>query len=205
MTTHVEFTSYVDRGGYKIVPAKRPQRKPGQSKADWLLDSPVADEARIVSCGGGRLRKQLGGWPMLYIDFANVETPEQLLEFVTHYGPLTAKNEIGKLLDTAAEMRELMQGKTALLTWPIADLKASIVKDKGKGTVGVKFQPARLLDALWLQFAQAQSGGAQFRKCEHCAKPFLVGGNSRKRLVAKFCCDQHRIEFNSHKRSQRST
>ena len=48
--TKVEFTSYVDRKGYKIVPPKRPPRKPGQTEFDWILGLRLdeASGARIV-------------------------------------------------------------------------------------------------------------------------------------------------------------
>ena len=196
--TRVEFTSRVDRKGYKIIPAKRPS-----AGASWL-DVPVRDAiARIVGCGGDHRALRLNERPMLYKEFANLKTPDELLEFITEYGPLTSKNEIWKLLDVAAQMKDIMHKKTTPPIWPVADLRASIVTDKG--AIAIKVRPARLLDALWLQLGQALSGGAQFRKCERpgCGEWFPVGGKSGRRLVARFCTDKCRIEHNSLERTRK--
>ena len=200
MATQVEFTSYIDRKGYKIVPSKPTTLKPGQS----ALDIPASDihSARIVRIGREGRKLRLHEYPMLYSDFANVNTSEQLLEFITKYGPLTDKNEIRRLLDDAAEMREcLLRGK--LPSWPIADLKASFSTEKGSGNTVIKFTPARLLDALWLQLGQSLSGGTTVRKCDHCDALFPIGGKSNRRLVARFCSDKCRIEHNSLERTRK--
>jgi hypothetical protein len=65
-----------------------------------------------------------------------------------------------------------------------------------------KFHPNTLLDGLWLQFAQAMTRGTQIRTCMHCADLFEAGLGTGRRLDAKFCSDEHRIAFNSLKRSK---
>lgn len=49
------------------------------------------------------------------------------------------------------------------------------------------------------------SGGANFRVCRlpSCQKVFPVGAKGTKRRLAVYCCDQHRIDHNSKKRSLR--
>jgi hypothetical protein len=202
MATQVEFTSYVDRKGYKIVPAKPTTLKPGQS----ILDIPSHDiqPARIVRNGGVRKTLRLHEYPMLYSDFANVNTSEKLLEFITKHGPLTDKNEIPRLLDAAADMRACLRGRK-LPPWPIADLKASFSTEKGSGNAVIKFRPARLLDALWLQLGHSLSGGAKVRKCDRCDVWFPIGGKSGRRLVARFCSDKCRIEHNSLERTRKKS
>src|SRR5437899_9703878 len=105
--TRVHFTSYVDTKGYKIVPAKRPPR------GTEPLDSAPRDwaEARIVGEGGAARAVRLSNYPLLYKEFANVKTPEELLKFITEHGPLTYArigrgrgDEIPPLLDEAASM-----------------------------------------------------------------------------------------------------
>jgi len=206
--THVQFTSYVDTKGYKVVPAKRPPRQPGQSDSEWVMNSSSRDwvEARIVPVGGGLRPVRLRNYPLLFNQFANVRTPEELLAFITEYGPLTygrfgrgKGDEISPLLDEAKSMKACFKsrGRHSLMR---ADLTASLsIK---KGTVSVDISPVRLLDALWLQVGQAVSGGCEWRKCLHCGDLFPVGGNSGRRLVAKFCTDEHRIKFNSLERSR---
>jgi hypothetical protein len=203
--TRVHFISYVDTKGYKVIPPRRPRLQPGQS----LIDTRASDwaEARIVAMGGGLRALRLINYPRLYSTFANIRTPEELLKFVTEYGPLTygrfargKGDEIPPLLDEAASMKACFKsrGRHSLL---MANLKASLSIDK-TGTVSVKITPVRLLDALWLQLGQALSEGSEWRQCEHCREWFPVGGNSGRRLVAKFCSDEHRIKFNSRERSR---
>jgi hypothetical protein len=202
--TQVEFTSYVDKGGYKIAPAKRPPRQSGQSEGDWFLDTPLSDwaEARIVGLGGGRKPLRVSEYPWLFTSFANVKTLEELFNFITQYGPLTKKDEIPQLIDVAEQMRDALASNRPPL-WPIADLKARLVMNKAEKTISITHSPSRLLDALWLQLGQALSGGAQVRKCKHCGDWFPVGGKSGRRLVAEFCKDEHRIAFNSLERTRK--
>ena len=209
--THVEFTSQVDKKGYRIIPAKQPPRQPGQKEADWILNSYSRDwaEARIVGLGGQLRPIRLIQYAMLFNEFANVKTPEDLLKFVTTYGPLTPDGRAGRegddippLLDEARSMKECFKRQRAKQLPVMPELKAWLSTDKVKGTVSLKISPVRLLDALWLQLGQALSEGAQWRQCEHCGDWFPVGGKSGRRLVARFCSDQHRIDFNSLERSR---
>jgi len=198
MPTRIEFRMNVDKAGYRYVAAK-PTLRPGQS----LLDVPARDlePERIVGRGGSRIAKRLSEYPMLFTKFAKVSRREELLEFITEYGSLASKNEVGKLLDVASDMKAcLRDGRRNPPRWGIADLKASLVKEGGTPTV--KFSPNTLLDALWLQLAEALSGGEKLRQCESCHSWFQVGRSGR-RLVARFCSDQCRIDFNSLKRSRK--
>jgi hypothetical protein len=199
MPTRIEFRMNVDKGGYRYVAAK-PTLAPGQS----ILDVPVRDvePERIVGRGGSRIAKRLSQYPMLFTEFANVRSYDELLAFIAEYGSLTKRNEIPKLLDTAEEMRAWISKEKSPL-WSVADLKASLVRDRASGTAVISYSPTTLLDALWLQLAQALSGGTQFRQCEQCNIPFPVGGKSGRRLVARFCSDKCRIEFNSLERTRR--
>jgi hypothetical protein len=167
------------------------------------LDIPVRDvePERIVGCGGGHISKRLSQYPMLFTQFAKARSDVELLAFITEYGSLTKRNEIPKLLDAAKEMRAWMSRKKSPL-WSVANLQASLVRDKASGTAVISYSPTTLLDALWLQLAQALSGGAEFRQCEQCNIQFPVGGKGR-RLVARFCSDKCRIDFNSLQRGRR--
>jgi hypothetical protein len=200
MPTRIEFTMNIDKAGYRYVAAK-PRLGSGQS----TLDVPARDiqAERIVGCGGGRIVKRLSEYPTLFTEFANVDSNERLLEFITKYGSLTKKNEVVKLLHAAKEIKAWLGRKRSPPLWSVADLKASLAKDKVSGSITVKFSPTTLFDALWLQLAQALSGGIEVRQCEQCENWFPVGGKAGRRLVARFCSDKCRIEFNSLKRSRK--
>ena len=205
--TRVQFASYVDTKGYKIVPAKRP--RPGQSEADWVYSVPVSELAgRIVPIGGALRVLLLSNYPLLFSKFVNVQTPDELLRFITEYGPLTYSrfargkgDEIPRLLDEAASMKECFKSR-GRHSGLMADLTASLSIDHKKGTVSVEITPVRLLDALWLQLGQALSDSSKWRQCGHCRGSFPVGGNSGRRSDARFCTDECRIKFNSLERSR---
>jgi hypothetical protein len=203
--TRVDFTSYVDRAGYELIPDRTPRLRPGQT---WL-DRKASDiqPARIVGKGGKRLRRRLDNYPQLFSNFAGIKTQEELLAFVAEHGPLTQRitggwegDVVPKLLRQAKMMRTKFEDRARKLpiAIPLTDVKASLGADNS-----IKYYPVTLLDALWLQFAQTLSEGAEMRVCRRCRKPFAVGGKSGKRIVAEFCSDEHRIEFNSLKRSRR--
>jgi hypothetical protein len=202
--TKVEFTSYVDRKGYKIVPPKRPPRNPGQTEFDWILGLRLdeAGGARIVGLGGRRTRKRIAEYPRLFLEFADVKTPEELLKFITEYGSLTKENEIPQLIAVAAQMKKVFQRRETLY-WTGVDMKAHIFTDGKTGALTIAESPARLIDALWLQLAHAMSGGDEVRRCEHCGDWFAVGRKGGRRLVARFCSDEHRVAFNSLERTRR--
>jgi hypothetical protein len=205
--TRVDFTSYVDKGGYEIVPDRTPKLRPGQTWLDLKLRD--IEPARIVGKGGRKFRRRLDDYPQLFSDFANVKAPEELLAFVVEHGPLTQRitggwesDIVPELLRQAKMMRTRFDDRASgvSIAIPLTDVKASLEADNS-----IKYRPATLLDALWLQFAQSLSEGAIMRVCrlKRCRKRFPVGGKSGKRLVAEFCCDEHRIEFNSLKRSRK--
>jgi hypothetical protein len=86
-------------------------------------------------------------------------------------------------------MFEVLCGRTVSI--PLNKLNTSIVTDSNREP-RLKVSPGCLLDALWLQLAQAQSGPnkAKLRFCAQCDKP-LAG----KRADAKFCSDKCRVNY----------
>src|SRR5262249_55744990 len=136
--------------------------------------------------------------------------PHGCLAFCTEYGPLPHAGAAGaggevvpSLLDQAKRMRERLKPQRAKIApdIPITRLMASLSTDR-KGTVSLQICPVTLLDALWLQFAQARTEGAEMHQCKHCQGWFPVGGKSGRRLDAEFCTDEHRKRFNSLARSR---
>jgi hypothetical protein len=151
-------------------------------------------------------------WPNLFHCFANtVTTPESVLDFVQQFGPLTILDE-GDLVDDV-----IRHAKSIRDTWSLAQswrwpgdkffgpgltLHAQIVWDPVLKGPSWEFWPNSLIDGLWLQLAQAVTRGNRMQTCMHCGTPFLSGLGTDRRLDAKFCLDEHRIAFNSLKRSR---
>ena len=87
-------------------------------------------------------------------------------------------------------------------TGPSVSLDAKVVWDATVKALRWEFYAKTLLDALWLQLGQELTAGTEIRQCEHCGDWFEAGRGTGRRLDAKFCSDEHRIAFNSLKRSR---
>jgi hypothetical protein len=195
----IDFTWYRDPKGYRLIPAKVPKLRQGQS----LLDAPMSDfePARIVR-GGGDLQsyRPLERFPTLFDQFAQMATTETgVLRFIERFGPLThdgLNQAKGDAVYEVIDQRQIMVGGpgTAL----VKKLNASITVERDG--VRLKVWPTCLLDALWFQLAQAN---ARSKECPQCRKPFLIGVAVKRRKDAKFCSDECRIKFNSLERSRR--
>jgi hypothetical protein len=111
---------------------------------------------------------------------------------------------VGDLLDEVTEQANLMKKQLSarrVPQIPVTAIEAVLISDAG--TVRLKLRPARLIDAIWLQMAQSVSSGRAARECQRCGNWFEVGPGTGRRLDAKFCCDEHRIEFHSRARSKK--
>lgn len=85
-----------------------------------------------------------------------------------------------------------------LIAGPVGSMNAELVFEPGKTVPKIKFYPANLLDALWLQVSQTFSrGDTAVRTCQHCDAWFVAGGTTGRRIDAKFCSVEHRTLFNS--------
>jgi hypothetical protein len=213
----LNFTSYRDTKGYRIVGDEPPPRR--RSSSDPLSDTVssgrlgrvradgTADgewiSGEIVSEGGRQEKVALEQYPDAFEKFAAVKTPTELVEFVAKFGLLTnAKHQaVIELLDEAQQMRECMRADKAEAFSRHLDLKAHLIKDRKTGELDTSVTPSSLLDALWLQFQQSQSSGAVFRECPFCHSLFSVGGNSGRLRNTEFCSPEHRKRFNSWARS----
>jgi hypothetical protein len=170
---------------------------------------------------GGQLEpyRPLDVFGSLFAIFAGLRAADDVLHFVERFGPLTRdgldadKGELVEgVLAHADNMRDLFIFSTGdrasraeiIATAqinPIAEMEVTLGLDAGTRDLKLRLQPTSLLDALWLQAAQHLSGGATVRQCQQCAEWFEVGPGTGRRLDAKFCSDQHRISFNSLKRT----
>jgi hypothetical protein len=186
----------------KEIPSDAPEWVRDEQPAGRLEKNGPRISGHIVG-KGGKLKMEhvdLSQWPRAFEKFAEINTPNGLLEFVTKHGPLYLRPQyVLPLLKQARRMRGLMRGGT--IEPYIRHLSARLYKDRETGELEISITPSCLLDALWLQFQQSQSSGAVFRRCPHCKIQFAAGGNSGRRSIAEFCSEEHRKRFNSLARS----
>jgi hypothetical protein len=201
-----------------------------ETKDDWApfhwkafgggVSRPVRGETDLaVRRKGGQLRpyRPLAEVDTLYLIFATLRNSEDVLNFVERFGSLTRYGETPRgadivrvVLAHAALFRDWLgavsENRVAKrvnqrLNEINADLNASLVVD-AKGMVRLQVTPSDLLDGLWLQLALKLSGQTTIRACLHCGQWFEAGIRSGRRVDAKFCSDEHRIAFNSLKRTK---
>jgi hypothetical protein len=153
----------------------------------------------------------------LYKVFANaVWKPSDVVSFVRKFGPLTLDGldpEIGESVDETVVHAEAMREFLASVTQskrlvemqanPVSNIEAALALDPQTSRPRLQLRPASLRDALWLQLGQAAAGDATLKECAQCGAWFEVGRRSGRRLDAKFCSDEHRIAFNSLKRTKK--
>ena len=208
----IDFEWWKDAKGYRLAAPE-----PG-TLAGSLLES-VGKPQRVVPNGGKRIAyRPLDRFDQLYMAFAGVQTPENLLHFIENYGPLTAHglqpdrgDRVPFVLGQAAMFRDWLDANHRRRK----ELVAGVGEDGEKfgsldfsltantsGVVRLRVFPRTLLSALRLQLAQTLSGGTKIRACLHCGKWFEAGPGTDRRLDAKFCSDDHRVLYNSLKRSK---
>jgi hypothetical protein len=205
-----DFKWYRDAAGYRLIPAKPITLRRGQSILD--IPSNQIQPARILRKGGPlQSYRPLDEFPTLFRHFIQASRTEAgVLGFVQKFGPLTHAalqrrdgirngDVVLDIIDSAEEMVKLLRG--GIVAMPLKQLNASVVTEADG--IRLKVGPACLLDALWLQLAQAKSGGkASFRECLQCHTLFATGVGTDRRADAKFCSDKCRITFNSLERSR---
>jgi|ERR1700733_12843390 hypothetical protein len=203
-----DFEWWKDSGGYRLIDAVPPD-----SGAESLLAG-AGSVQRIVRNGGAliRYRPFANANDNVAKRFAYVRTPLELLKFIERFGLLTKRGwESGQiveglLLHAQTFLKLLMderRDRQALLLEKegetIGSLGVSLVADRS-GRVRLRVMPDTLLSGLYIQLAETLAEGPKIARCKHCGELFNVGGKGR-RLVAKFCSDDHRIKHNSLQRS----
>jgi hypothetical protein len=187
----------------KEIPSDAPEWVRDEQPAGRLEKNGPWISGHIVG-KGGKLKMvdvDLSQWPRAFEKFAEINTPTGLLEFVTKHGPLYLRPQyVLPLLKEARRMRKVMRGGT-IEPDTVGHLSAQLYQDRETGELEISITPSCLLHALWLQFQQSQSSGAEFRICPYCKGPFAAGGNSGRRSIAEFCSEEHRKRFNSLARS----
>ena len=208
----IDFEWSRDSQGYKRVPGPYPETD--IEDVDW-----GGTPERIVRHGGKLVPyKPLEMIDTLYLVYASIKTANEAFDFVSRYGPLTnwgldvdEGEKIPRILAGAWQMRRLVahakerrfiEAHVSPYGYGIGFLEASLVSDSERSPPRLALKPLQFETALFLQGAQALSSGATVRRCRHCGAWFECGPGTDRRLDAKFCSDEHRVAFNSLKRSK---
>jgi hypothetical protein len=216
----IDFTWATDMKGFHI---------PGNVDLNERDAIPLGE--RIVRKGGPLQKYQPERIERLFDDFLLVRTPADLLQFVNRRGPLTregffckasdedfrAPNEFysspdeGESLDLgldyASRFRDVLKEKhtpsrvaRSFEAFRLEKYQVEIAPDVKRG-VRFKFFPENLLDYLTLRLAHVVLALPTYSSCLLCGEFFAKGIGTKRRGDAQFCSDQHRIDYNSQKRS----
>jgi hypothetical protein len=201
-----------DSAGYRLETLPRPWKDMPMGMLATLVydDDPSAKPTLVVRRNGGKLRpfRPLAEFDTLYSIFSRIKTSEEVLDFIkkfgslTQYGALPDRGDlVSHVLEDARRFRDWLNGNNNAKGGYLTHLEASLVTDVS-GALRLRIVPRDLLSALWLQLAFKLSGKEKLRACLHCGDWFEAGAGTGRRADAKFCSDEHRVEFNSHKRSK---
>jgi hypothetical protein len=171
-----------------------------------------------------RMTRPLDRFPGLYKALAKVGSPDDVLDFVTKFGPLVLppgndgltapshKQSVQSVIQFADDLRTFLryvEGERSALPslmdrehLRLAPMEAALVIDPISGAPRMRFVPKSLVGAIWIQLGQILAGGARVRSCAHCGNWFEHGPTTTRRLDSRFCSDEHRIASNSLRRSQ---
>src|SRR5262249_48236271 len=118
--------------------------------------------------------------PNPYARFAKVRSEDDVIKFVRAYGPLT-NDGLGGKGDTIFKIlrqAESMAAGNLHVGLVLCTLNAGLVA--AHNGIQLNVVPTDLLDALWLQFAQAQSKG-RANRCKQCFRLFATGPDAERR------------------------
>jgi hypothetical protein len=178
---------------------------------------------RIVRFGGSLVPyRPTETLDLIFREFLNADpTAEGVLDFINRFGPLTrsGNEEEGEpvapvidLLNVMDEMIDLNKGvqKRALAKFLGADgarlagVEVRLVFDERTQALRTQQVAYDLMAALWLRLIEVMASDIVLRRCGHCNALFTAGLGTGRHLNARFCCDEHRVLFNSRKRTPRA-
>lgn len=184
-------------------------------------------QTRILRQGGSLVPC---GWP-LSLDAAlqaflnKAATPEGMLEFVNGFGALTKLGNMMDVGEAVADALELHAGLTRIITGAAAldkdekkkalasflgadgirlmDIEVRLVFDEQTQMLRTLQVASDLATALWLRLLIHLTSNVAFRRCDHCSSLFTAGPGTGRDAKARFCSDEHRVRYNSLKRTPR--
>ncbi len=217
MTALIKLTWQRDAAGYDLLPEEEGAEDPAAYGGTLLLVG--WKPQRIVPRGGTIICYEPMKLDSLCLSFASVRTPDDLLEFIQKYGPLTESGldatrgeDVELRLDDAAVFRSWLEGgntEARLAVWAGAEgkhigrVEVFVVQDPDSGTAKMQYRTRTLRAALWLQLLQKLTHGRPFHDCLYCGKWFETGPGTGRRADAKFCSEEHQVWFNRRKQSSK--
>jgi hypothetical protein len=186
---------------------------------------------RIIRVGGSLVPyRPTGSLDQILVELLNIDpalnielTPRRVLDFVNRFGPLTRKGldenrgeDPRVAINTSYCMNQLVDawtftGDNAALGqtfgadgFGLRGLETRIVFDPVEQKPRMRLVAHTLVTVLWARLFQALLSGLVIRRCAQCNKLFTAGTGTGRRLDAKFCSDEHRVLFNSLKRTPRA-
>ena len=144
------------------------------------------------------------------------QTADGVLSFVKKFGPLTREGtdsaegeEVAAVIEAAQTIRRLLLANerkqipsNLLPSRPRAVHLNVHILDPASHKHPSTLVPETLLDAIWLQLADALSVNAEIPRCMQCGMWFPAGRGFGRRQDAKFCSAEHQILFNNQKRKE---
>jgi len=152
----------------------------------------------------------------LFGELASIrQTPDGVLNFVKKFGPLTLEGmpsiegeEVAVVLEAAQTISRLLLANErkripSNFSPPPRPVHLNVrILDPASHKHPFTLVPETLLDAIWLQLADALSVNAEIHRCLQCGLWFPAGRGFRRRQDAKFCSAEHQILFNNQKRKE---
>lgn len=217
----IDFEWWRDAKGYRMADSERPELEPALEYHPLGIRVLSSKPLRVYRLGGElKPYRPLDRFASLFKQFADgAKSPAGLLDFIVKFGPLTEDGldetfgePVQGIIAHAETMNDFLHyasGDRKRLSWligsqvnPLSEVEVGLVLDPTTQVPKLRLSPHSLLDALWMQLGQSLSGGTNIRQCQHCGAWFETGPGTGRRLDAKFCSDEHRITFNSLKRSK---
>jgi hypothetical protein len=185
---------------------------------------------RIIRAGGTLVPyRPAETLDLMFRELVNtVPTAEGVLGFVSRFGPLTRLGldekegePIEFAINSIVNMNEFIDAWSTLSGigkaiqaraleshlgadgLRIAQLDVRLVFDQKARSLKTQLIVGDLFVALWLRMVEVVTSDTVLRRCAHCKALFTAGLGTDRRLDAKFCSDEHRILFNSLKRTPR--
>jgi hypothetical protein len=72
-----------------------------------------------------------------------------------------------------------------------------------EGRPQMVFAPLDLIQAMWLQLAEAACAGSQLLRCERCSQPFVVGPGTGRRGTSKWCSNACKVAAYQERQGQK--
>jgi hypothetical protein len=162
-----------------------------------------------IAAKGVRLEpyQPLKEFPDLFAQFAAIQSADDAIKFVKNFGPLTERGlptergsqGKGDTFTIIVGQSQAMASGTLHVGSVLCSLNTGLVA--GHDGIHLIAEPNNLLDALWLQYAEARAAGLANR-CKQCKRLFATGPDAGRRRGAEFCSIECKTKYHSLQRSR---